>query len=42
MSKKTDKKMSKADKEKLMVRIVAGIMGGLMLFGTAALILQMF
>ena len=42
MSKKSDKKMTKADKEKLMVRIVAGIMGGLMLFGTAAALFQLF
>ena len=35
------KKMTKADREKLMIRIVSGIMGGLMLLGAGAMIFQL-
>lgn len=35
------KKMTKADREKLMIRIVSGIMGGLMLLGVGAMIFQL-
>ena len=35
------KKMTKADREKLMIRIVSGIMGALMLLGVGAMIFQL-
>ncbi len=35
------KKMTKAEKEKLYLRIMAGIMGGLMLLGVFAVIIQL-
>ncbi len=35
------KKMTKADREKLMIRIVSGIMGGLMILGVGAMIFQL-
>ncbi len=35
------KKMSKTDKDKLVIRIVCGIMGGLMLLGSCAMIFQL-
>lgn len=35
------KKMTKAEKEKLVIRIVAGVMGGLMLVGAFAMIFQL-
>lgn len=41
MDKNTKKKMSKADKDKLAIRIVSGIMGGLMVLGAFAMIAQL-
>ena len=35
------KKMSKADKDKLVIRIVSGVMGGLMLLGVFAMIFNL-
>ncbi len=35
------KKMTKADREKLAIRIISGIMGGLMLLGVGAMIFQL-
>ena len=35
------KKMSKADREKLAIRIMCGIMGGLMVLGAFAMIFQL-
>ncbi len=41
MEKTQKKKMKKADREKLAIRIIAGIMGGLMLLGVGAMIFQL-
>ena len=35
---KTKKKMTKAEKDKLTMRIMAGIMGGLMILGAVAVV----
>ena len=39
-NKQTKKKRTKAEKEKLAMRIMAGVMGGLMLLGTVAVLLN--
>ena len=36
------KKMSKAEKDKLAIRIVAGVMGGLMILGAFAMVINLF
>ena len=36
------KKMSKAEKDKLVIRIVAGVMGGLMILGAFAMVINLF
>ena len=41
MADNNKKKMSKADRDKLAIRIVSGIMGGLMLLGAGAMIFQL-
>ena len=41
MAKTTKKKMTKAEKDMLAIRIVSGIMGGLMLLGVGAMIFQL-
>ena len=39
--KTTKKKMTKAERDLLTIRIVSGIMGGLMLLGVGAMIFQL-
>ena len=41
MAKKDKKKMTKAEKDLLMIRILCGIMGGLMVLGVFAMIFQL-
>lgn len=38
---KKKKKMSRADRDKLVIRIVSGVMGGLMLLGVFAMIFNL-
>ncbi len=41
MANSQKKKMTKAEKDKLAIRIVSAVMGGLMLLGTATLLIQL-
>ena len=41
MQKSTKKKMTKAERDTLALRILAGIMGGLMILGVGAMIFQL-